>query len=55
MPQTNSLKIADSLFLVRQDLAESKEPVKAADVPTDHIMIYDCSGSMSWDLPKIRE
>lgn len=56
MPQANSYKVAEKLYLVEQDLASgSKETVTAAEVPTDHIMIYDCSGSMSWDLPKIRE
>ena len=54
--ETYSFKIADKLFLVHQTLSHSKDaPKKAVEVPTDHIMIYDCSGSMSWDLPKIRE
>lgn len=54
--ETHSYKVADKLFLVRQTLSTSKDaPTKEVEVPTDHIMMYDCSGSMSWDLPKIRE
>jgi hypothetical protein len=53
---TYSYKVADSLYLVRHQIgSDKKEPAKPVEVPTDHIMIYDCSGSMSYDLPKIRE
>jgi len=51
-----SYKVADSLYLVKQTIAaKSAAPATPVEVPTDHLMIYDCSGSMSWDLPKIRE
>lgn len=53
---TNSFKVADKLYLVRHPVPHDKAlPAKPTEIPTDHIMIYDCSGSMSWDLPKIRE
>ncbi len=53
---THSYKVADKLYLVRHPVPHDKAPpAKPAEIPTDHIMIYDCSGSMSWDLPKIRE
>jgi hypothetical protein len=51
----NAFQVADSLYLVRQEVSVSKEiPVKV-EVPTNHIFVEDCSGSMTWDLPKIRE
>lgn len=49
-----SYKISDNLFLVHNTI-ESKAKVKVVEVPTNHIVVIDCSGSMSWDLPKIRE
>lgn len=53
---TESYKIANNLFLVRHPIAVDKgESAKTVEVPTDHVMIFDCSGSMSWDLPKVRE
>ena len=56
MSATRSYKIANKLYLVQHPIHTStKVEAKPATVPTDHIMIYDCSGSMSWDLPKIRE
>lgn len=32
-----------------------KNDVRAIDLPTNHILVIDCSGSMSYDLPKIRQ
>jgi hypothetical protein len=56
MADTHSFKVADKLYLVRHPIAhETKAPAKAVEIPTDHVLIIDCSGSMSWDLPKIRE
>ncbi len=53
---THSFKVADKLYLVRHPIAhDTKAPAKAVEVPTDHTLVIDCSGSMSWDLPKIRE
>lgn len=51
-----SHKISDSLFLVHQQ-AERGNAVKATvvEVPTDHLLIIDCSGSMSYEISKIRE
>lgn len=53
MPQS-CLKVSDSLYLVRV-LADAAPPAKPVEVPTDHVAVIDCSGSMTWDLPKIRE
>ncbi len=53
---TQPHKIADNLFLVRHQIAADKtEPAKPVEVPTDHIICFNCSGSMSWDLPNVRE
>jgi hypothetical protein len=49
-----SRKIADNLYLIEQAVP-SKTKAKPAVVPTNHIAVIDCSGSMSYDLPKIRE
>lgn len=52
MPQS-SYQVSDSLYLVRQTVAK-KKPAKPVSIPTNWIVTIDCSGSMSWDLPKIR-
>lgn len=52
--KTSSYKVADSLYIVRHPVSK-KIPAKPVEIPTNHIAIIDCSGSMSWDLPKIRE
>lgn len=31
------------------------QDVKVVNEPTNHVMVIDCSGSMSWELPKIRQ
>lgn len=49
-----SYKISSDLYLVRHRI-DQKESPKAIEVPTNHFLIIDCSGSMSSDLPKIRE
>jgi len=49
-----SYKISSDLYLVRHRI-DQKETPKKIDVPTNHFLIIDCSGSMSYDLPKIRE
>lgn len=51
---TTSYKVSDGLWLVRQAVAK-KAAAKPADVPVHHVAVIDCSGSMSWDLPQIRE
>jgi len=50
-----SYKVADALFLVRQAVSTEKSKPAVVEVPTNHIMVIDCSGSMSYELPKIRE
>lgn len=52
---TQSYKIADNLFLIRQSIAKGAAPAKPVEVPTNHIVVTDCSGSMYSELPKIRE
>jgi hypothetical protein len=55
MPIT-SHQIASNLFLVRQGgSATTKAPAKPVELPTNHVAVIDCSGSMYNDLPKIRE
>lgn len=49
-----SIEIAKNLHLVTQPVG-SAAPPKAVEVATNHVVVIDCSGSMSWDLPKIRE
>jgi hypothetical protein len=54
VPRMNSYQVNPNLYLVVNEV--SKAPAtKIVDVPVDHILVYDCSGSMSYDLPKIRE
>jgi len=50
---TQSYKIADSLFLVRQSV-DLKTPKKAVESPVNHLVMIDCSGSMAHDLPQLR-
>lgn len=52
--KTTSYKVSDTLYLVRQEL-DGKAPKKQVDAPVNHVAVIDCSGSMSYDLPKIRE
>lgn len=53
---TKSFKVSDTLFLVRHSILYDKiPPAKPVELPIDHIVVFDCSGSMSYDLPKIRE
>jgi hypothetical protein len=50
-----SYQVADGLFLVHQELKKTKEKAKPVEVPTNHILVIDVSGSMYSELPKIRE
>jgi Mg-chelatase subunit ChlD len=50
---TVSYKISKDLYLVRHSVAGTPKPAKAC--PTNHIFVVDCSGSMTADLPKLRE
>lgn len=51
---TTSLKISEALYLVQQTVSKAA-PKKKVEVPTNHIVVIDCSGSMYGELPKIRE
>lgn len=55
MPKTVYYNVASDLFLVQQEI--EKQPLKAALVerPTNHFVVIDCSGSMAYDLPLIRQ
>lgn len=49
-----SVKLTDSLHLVSHPVP-IKSPTKVVDLPVHHIVVIDCSGSMSGDLPEIRK
>lgn len=53
--EATSYEIEKGLYLVRQAIAKGDTKPKAVETPTNHIAVIDCSGSMSWELPKIRE
>jgi hypothetical protein len=56
MPTSHSYQVSKDLYLVRHTLDQaSNAPPKAVEIPTNHFAVIDCSGSMSYDLPKIRE
>lgn len=48
----NVLKISDNLYL--NEIPVKTDTVNIQNEPVNHIMIVDCSGSMSDSLPKIR-
>lgn len=50
-----SFQVADKLYLVEHQVSKSGPPAKPVEVPTNHIAVIDCSGSMFSDLPRIRE
>lgn len=51
---TTSWKVADGLFLVCHTLASDIAAPPPKPEPTNHVLVIDCSGSMSWDLPMLR-
>jgi hypothetical protein len=51
---TSQLRVSKDLILNLQTLSKTAAAVPVI-VPTNHIAVIDCSGSMSYDLPKIRE
>lgn len=53
--KATSYKISDKLHLVQQTLATEEAPTVVVEQPVDLVVITDCSGSMSYDLPKVRE
>lgn len=52
---TESYRVSDDLFLVRHPISTRSRAAKPVEIPTNHVAVIDCSGSMSYDLPKIRE
>ncbi len=51
---TTSYKINESLFLVQQQVAkQADKPAAVVEVPTNHLLVIDCSGSMWGELAKI--
>ncbi len=52
--EPTSYAVSDSLYLVSLVVSE-KEPARPKVVPTNHLLVIDCSGSMGYELPKIRE
>lgn len=51
-----SVQITPELYLVRHPVSQKEnKPPKKVDIPTNHFAIIDCSGSMYYDLPQIRE
>jgi hypothetical protein len=55
MPNTVSYQVSKDLFLVHQGLATGQTAKVVVEQPTNHFAVIDCSGSMSYDLPRIRE
>ena len=49
----SSYKVSDGLYLVRQTVNQAA-PAAPVEVPTNHILVVDCSGSMYGELPQIR-
>lgn len=52
---TISHKVSDALYLVRQELGSQTQAPKKVAAAVNHMAVIDCSGSMYYDLPKIRE
>jgi len=48
-----SYKINDSLFLVQQQVSKEAAKPAVVEVPTNHLLVIDCSGSMWGELAKI--
>lgn len=49
-----NLSLGDGFYLLHKTLAGDAPPV-VVEVPTDHVVIIDCSGSMYHELPQIRQ
>src|SRR3954471_11865640 len=49
-----NLSIGDGLYLLNKSIPPAATPIQT-EIPTDHIVVIDCSGSMSYELPKIRQ
>lgn len=54
-PKTLSYKVADGLFLVRQQIpSNAQATAKPVETPTNHILMVDVSGSMWGETDKIK-
>lgn len=51
----NYLKLKKGLFLANQVIKPEAQKEKVVEINTHHIFVIDCSGSMSYELPKIRK
>lgn len=49
-----SHKVNESLYLVRHTVDSGSKPVEV-QAPVNHVAVIDCSGSMSSDLPRLRD
>lgn len=50
-----SHKVADGMFLVVQQLNLTEAEEKPVEVPVNHIVVIDCSGSMWGEIPQIKD
>ncbi len=50
----NTYKVSDRLFLNQFQIPKTST-AKPVETDSKHIIVIDCSGSMSYELPKIRE
>lgn len=52
---TTFYQILSGLHLIHQTPTTQQTLELPKEVPTNHVCVFDCSGSMSYDLPRIRE
>jgi hypothetical protein len=52
--EPTSFAVSDALYLISLPVS-GKEPAKPKEMPTNHVVVIDCSGSMSYELPQIRD
>lgn len=52
--EPTSFAVSDALYLTSLPVS-GKEPARPKEVPTNHVVVIDCSGSMSCELPQIRD
>jgi hypothetical protein len=50
-----SFAVSPELHLICQTLSKAPAPAAPVEIPTNHIVVIDCSGSMWGDLPKLRD
>lgn len=49
-----ALKISENFNLIEQLIPVETNNIIQKEIATNHIIVIDCSGSMSYDLQKIR-